>query len=114
MSRALVRTLRARNVDVITAREAGMLERGDEEHLEAAAAGGRVLLTSNAADFYRIHTAWLRVGIPRRPDPGASAAIKRAHQFLRALAEKFAEDIEGFGVVSQSLTSLGLGAGLLT
>ena len=97
MSRALVRTLRARNVGVITAREAGMLERGDEEHLEAATAGGRVLLSSNAADFYRIHTAWLRVG---RSHAGLILAPQQrysvgeqARQLLRVLAQKSAEEM---------------------
>jgi hypothetical protein len=34
MRHALVEALRARGVDVLTALEAGMIERKDEEHLE--------------------------------------------------------------------------------
>ncbi len=97
MSRALVRVLRARNVDVITAREAGMVERRDEEHLEAATAGGRVLLSSNVADFYRIHTAWLQAGrshagLILAPQQRYSVGEK-ARQLLKVLAEKSAEEI---------------------
>ena len=36
MQSALVRALQARGVDVLTALEAGMIERSDEEHLEYA------------------------------------------------------------------------------
>jgi uncharacterized ferritin-like protein (DUF455 family) len=36
MSHAVVRGLRARGVDVITALEEGMIERDDQEHLEHA------------------------------------------------------------------------------
>jgi hypothetical protein len=43
MSHALVRGLRARGVVVITALEEGMIERGDQEHLEYAAKLQRVL-----------------------------------------------------------------------
>lgn len=38
MRSALVRALRARGVDVLTALDAGMIERSDEEHLEYATA----------------------------------------------------------------------------
>jgi hypothetical protein len=38
LTHALVIALRARGVDLLTALEAGMLERSDEEHLEYATA----------------------------------------------------------------------------
>lgn len=53
MRRALVRALRARGVDVLTAWDAGRIERSDQEHLEYAAAQGRVLYSFNVGDFYR-------------------------------------------------------------
>jgi uncharacterized protein DUF5615 len=59
MSHALVRGLRARGVDVITALEEGMIERGDQEHLEYAAKLQRVLYSFNVADFYNIHSRYL-------------------------------------------------------
>ncbi len=50
MRRALVFALRARNVDVLTAAEADMINRPDEGHLRAASGFGRTLLTYNTGD----------------------------------------------------------------
>ncbi|SPE35799.1 hypothetical protein SBA6_490024 [Candidatus Sulfopaludibacter sp. SbA6] len=41
MRRSLVFGLRARNVDVLTAAEANMINRQDEDHLAAASAAGK-------------------------------------------------------------------------
>ena len=62
MRSAVVRALRARRVDVLTALEAGMIERSDEEHLEYAAKEGRVLYSFNVKDFYRLHQEYLARG----------------------------------------------------
>jgi len=62
MSHSLVRALRARGVDVTTALEEGMIERGDAEHLDHATAQGRVLYSFNVADFYRLHMEYLAQG----------------------------------------------------
>lgn len=62
MSRALVRGLRARNVDVVTAFEEGMIERTDEEHLEYAARIERALYSFNVKDFYDLHARHLSEG----------------------------------------------------
>ena len=43
MDKDLVQAIRARGVDVITALDAGTIERADEEHLDYATAQGRVL-----------------------------------------------------------------------
>ncbi|MGA3239298.1 MAG: DUF5615 family PIN-like protein [Bryobacteraceae bacterium] len=59
MRRSLVFGLRARNVDVLTALEAEMINRSDEDHLAAAAASGRVLYTFNVADYCVLHQAWM-------------------------------------------------------
>jgi uncharacterized protein with PIN domain len=59
MRHSLVRALRARGVDVITALDVGMIEREDEEHLDYATREGRVLCTFNVGDFYRLHTMYI-------------------------------------------------------
>lgn len=67
MDDALVKALRSHGVDLLTAFEAGMIERPDEEHLDYAASEGRVLYTFNVADFCRIHAAYQ---ISSRPHTG--------------------------------------------
>jgi predicted nuclease of predicted toxin-antitoxin system len=62
MDRALLRALRARGVDVLTALEEGMIEREDTDHLEYATVQERVLYTYNVSDFYRLHTHFLAQG----------------------------------------------------
>ena len=64
MRHALVCALRARGVDVVTALEANMIHGKDNEHLNFATAQGRVLCTSNLADFARIHAEYLSQGKP--------------------------------------------------
>ena len=53
VSRAVIRGLRQRGVDVLTVPEAGMMEATDEEHLALALELGRVLLTQDT-DFLRL------------------------------------------------------------
>jgi hypothetical protein len=55
----LVRGLRSRGIDVITAFDADMIRRRDEEHLEQATVQGRVLYSFNVGDFHEIHCDWL-------------------------------------------------------
>ena len=62
MQRSLVRALRARGVDVITALDAEMIEREDAEHLDYATERGRVLCSFNAGGFYRLHTDYATQG----------------------------------------------------
>ena len=59
MRRSLVFGLRARGVDVLTALEAGMINRDDEEHLAAATAAGRALYTFNVADYCVLRQSWI-------------------------------------------------------
>jgi predicted nuclease of predicted toxin-antitoxin system len=54
VSQAVVRGLRRRGVDVVTAVDAGMLSAPDPEHLARAHAGGRVVFTQDR-DFLRLH-----------------------------------------------------------
>jgi len=62
MDRALVSALRARGVDIATALEERMIEQEDRDHLDYAAAQGRVLYTCNVADFFYLHTSFLAQG----------------------------------------------------
>gem|GEM_PF-1786421 len=50
MRHSLVRGLRSRGADVLTALDVGVIERTDAEHLAYASEHGRVLCSSNAAD----------------------------------------------------------------
>ena len=49
-------------MDALTAVDAGMVERLDEDHLEYATARDRIVCTSNQGDFDRTHTQWLTAG----------------------------------------------------
>ena len=71
---AVTRGLRARGVDVVTAQESRLLAASDEEHLDQAAAEGRVIFTQDA-DFLRLHAKgaeprWHRLRPPADPDWG--------------------------------------------
>jgi hypothetical protein len=98
MDKALVQALRARSADVITALEAGMIERPDEHHLAYATAQGRVLYSFNVGDFYRLHTAFLAQG---QSHAGIILAQQQRYTvgeqmrcLLRLIATKSAEDMQ--------------------
>ena len=56
---ALAQALRARGMDVVTALEAGMMERADAEHLDYATSQERALFSFNVQDFYQLHTTYI-------------------------------------------------------
>ena len=58
VSRAVIKALRKRGIDVLTVPEAGMLGATDPKHLEKAHLEGRVLFTQDD-DFLRLHAAGL-------------------------------------------------------
>ncbi len=98
MDRDLVLALRARGVDVVTALEAGMLERTDAEQLEYARAQGRVLYSFNIAHYYRLHAAYLRAG---KLHTGVILAQQKSYsvgeqtrRLLRLMASLSAEDLQ--------------------
>jgi len=62
MDSDLVAALRSKGVTVITAMDAGLTARSDEEQLAFAADHGCVLYTYNVGDFYRLHGEWIRRG----------------------------------------------------
>ena len=97
LDRDLVRALRARGVDVLTAHEAGLIERPDEDHLAWATSQRRVLYSFNIAHFYRLHTDHLREGrfhagmILARQQ--AYSAGEQARRLLKLIAAKSAEEM---------------------
>lgn len=93
----LVSALRARGVDILTAREAGMIEQKDEVHLEYATRQGRVLFSFNVGDFYRLHAAFLTegkahagivLGLQQRYSVG-----EQMRRLLKLIAAKSAEEM---------------------
>jgi hypothetical protein len=54
----LVRGLRSRGIDLVTAMDAGMIRRPDDEHLTFATAQNRALYSFNIRDFHEIHIDW--------------------------------------------------------
>ena len=62
MDSDLVAALRSRGVTVITALDAGLTEKSDDEQLAFATERGFVLYTFNIFDFYRLHTPWAGAG----------------------------------------------------
>ena len=62
MDEDLIYALRIRGVDIMTALEADMIERNDQEHLDYATVQGRVLYSFNVSDYYRLHTEYLSQG----------------------------------------------------
>ena len=91
---AVLRALRARGVDVVRSHDVGMRGAADERHLERATAGGRVLISANRKDFFRIHTVWLRAG---RVHAGLALALEHPETGLLvrqivALAESRTSD----------------------
>ena len=64
MDQALVQALRARNVDVVTASDLGMIEQADSVHLDCATEQGRVLCSFNIQDYYRLHSDYSAQGKP--------------------------------------------------
>ena len=100
MDQALVQALRARNVDVITALDAGMIERKDADHLDYATEQGRVLCTFNVQDFYRIHSDYVAQGVPhagiilmRQQHYSVGEQMRR---LLKLVASKSADEMENW------------------
>lgn len=81
MQRGLVEALRLEEVDVLTALEAGMIERADEEHLKFATSQQRVLYSFNVADYCRLDSQFRGTGVPH-------AGIVLARQQQHSLGEQ--------------------------
>jgi hypothetical protein len=63
MGNPLVRALRSRGVELVTALEVGMIEKEDEEHLKYAASVGLTLYSFNRGDYVDLHTRFLQTGL---------------------------------------------------
>lgn len=61
-SDALIAALRSRGVNLMTTTEAGNSGRADADQLRHAASVKRVIITSNIADFARLHAQWVAAG----------------------------------------------------
>jgi hypothetical protein len=59
MDQALIRALKARNVDVITVLDTQTEGQLDDEQLKLASSQKRVLYSHNIADFCRIHSEFI-------------------------------------------------------
>jgi hypothetical protein len=99
MRRSLVFALRARNVDVLTAAEADMINRGDDEQLAAASAFGRVLFTHNTADYCVLHQDWIsrnrtHAGIVVAPQHRYSVG-EEMRRLMRLISHRTAEEMLG-------------------
>ncbi len=100
MDQDLVAALRARDVDVITALDAKMIERTDREHLDYATEHGRVLCTFNVSHFYGLHKEYLSQG---KPHAGIIlmrqqhySLGKRLRRLLHLIATKSANEMENW------------------
>jgi hypothetical protein len=62
ISRALVKALIARSVDVLTSKEAKLIQIPDERHLQYATELHRTVLTFNVRDFARLHREYMSTG----------------------------------------------------
>ena len=101
---SLARELRFRGADVITAIEAGMVGRADEQQLEWTASNGRALYSFNRGDFYSLHTTWLCEGrhhsgiILSRQGLSVGEQMRRLLRFTSTLtAEEMRNRIEFLG-----------------
>jgi len=72
---AVAEGLRRLGIDVTTTQEVRMLRASDEEHLEFARVGNRVIFTQDA-DFLRLHAAGV-----------AHAGIAYCHQHSRSIGQ---------------------------
>jgi hypothetical protein len=97
MRRSLVFALRARNVDVLTAAEANMINREDDDHLATASALGRTLFTHNTADYCVLHQHWIQqkrthCGIIVAPQQRYSVG-EEMRRIMRLIRQRTAEEM---------------------
>ncbi len=94
----LIRALRARQIDVLTANEANNVGISDVEQLAFATNQGRTIFTFNRGDFVQLHTAYLQqgqthAGIIVSDQLQIGTIIRR---LLRLLDARSAEDMQNW------------------
>lgn len=99
MDTDLAGALRQRGVVVLTPVEEKLVGSTDEEQLQFASQRGCVLYTFNVADFYGLHTSWLRAakyhaGLILAPQQRFSVG-EQLRRILRLRAAKSAEAMRG-------------------
>jgi hypothetical protein len=62
MDSDLVRALRLRGVEVLTAHDLGLINTPDEEHLVSATTNGLTLYSFNVGDYMALHSTYLTEG----------------------------------------------------
>ena len=62
INRALIKALRSRNVEILSAQEADRMQSSDEEHLDYATSLNRTVFKFNTRDFAKLHAAYLAAG----------------------------------------------------
>ena len=98
MRTSMVRALRARQIDVITALDANLIGRPDSDHLAYTSAESRVLFSFNRGDFAQLHNEYLQAGrehtgIIISDQLGTSIVIRR---LLKLLHAQSAEDMHNW------------------
>lgn len=98
ISRALIRALRARGVDIVTAQEAELMGVPDGEQLAYATAQRRVVFTFNTRDYAVLHTEYLskqqaHAGIIVSDQVQVGLLVRR---LLKLLDAKSAEEMENW------------------
>ena len=94
----LLKALRMRGVQVVSAVESGMRGQSDAEQLNWAVSHGRAIYSSNRGDFYRLHSERMRsgqrhAGIILIPQQRYSIG-EQTHRLLRLIKTLTAEDME--------------------
>jgi hypothetical protein len=97
--RFLVRALRARAIDVVTAFDVDMIEREDSEQIEWATAHNRAIYSFNIADFYGLHTIMTKEGkshggiiLARQQQYSVGEQMRR---LLKLISAKSADEMRG-------------------
>lgn len=98
INRRLIKALRSRDIDVLTAHEAGLVGASDQEHLDYASSIGRAVFTFNTRDFVRLHIEYVSVdrchaGVIVSDQTHVGVILRR---LLKLLNARSAADMQGW------------------